>query len=128
MSAFSGITSIAAILIGEDGVSLFAIAGIGIAPIYPTAMALVANRYRKTKGTAITFVVTCVGVGAIIGNLLIGYIIEWVNAIVYGPGNNSITIGMQAGYGFIAFSAILCAVFGFILHERLKVKERRGYK
>ncbi|MCP8970680.1 MFS transporter [Ectobacillus ponti] len=119
-SAFSGICSMAAILIGEAGAILFAVAGVGIALIYPTVMALLAKRYPKGTGTAITFTVTLMGVASVIGNLLIGFIIDFVNGL-FGKGGE--VIGLQAGYGFIAFLAILCSLCCFILYTLLR---RRG--
>ncbi|MNW04393.1 hypothetical protein D3C71_2004750 [compost metagenome] len=47
LSAFSGLSSLIAIGLGEQGAIWFAIAGIGIAPIYPTVMAMLAKRYPR---------------------------------------------------------------------------------
>jgi MFS family permease len=120
-SAFSGISSLAAIMIGEEGAILFAISGIGIALIYPTVMALLAKRYPKGTGTAITFTVTLMGIASVIGNLLIGFIIDFVTKLFnkYGNVENEI-IGLQAGYGFIAILALLCSACCFILYMILR--------
>lgn len=120
-SAFSGVCSLAAIVIGEKGAILFAIAGIGIAPIYPTVMALLAKRYVKGVDTAITFTVTLMGIASVIGNLVIGYIIEGVRSM-FSIRNavNSQLIGLQAGYGFIALLALLCAATCLILYMYLR--------
>jgi fucose permease len=100
-SAFSGICSLGAIIIGESGAILFAVAGVGIAPIYPTVMALVAKRYPRGTDAAITFVVTLMGIGSVIGNVLIGFVIEY---------------GLQAGYGFIALLALACSICSILLY------------
>jgi len=92
-------------MIGEEGAILLAIAGIGIAPIYPTVMALVAKRYARGTDTAITFTVTLMGIGSVIGNLLIGYIIDY---------------GLVAGYGFIAILAIICSACSIVLYGVLR--------
>jgi MFS family permease len=120
-SALSGLCSLAAILIGEEGAILFAIAGAGIAPIYPTVMAIVAKRYPKGTDTAITFTVTLMGIASVIGNLLIGYIIDYVRKMFSKQGmvDNQI-IGLQAGYSFIAIMALLCSVFCIILYVILR--------
>ncbi|WP_282943646.1 MFS transporter [Paenibacillus sp. RC67] len=120
-SAFSGVCSLAAIIMGEKGAILFAIAGIGIAPIYPTVMALLAKRYAKGVDTAITFTVTLMGIASVIGNLLIGYIIDWVRSI-FSTRNavDSQLIGLQAGYGFIAALALFCSVTCVFLYMQLR--------
>ncbi|WP_042375220.1 MFS transporter [Neobacillus jeddahensis] len=114
-SAFSGACSLAAVFIGEMGAILFAIAGIGIAPIYPTVMALLAKRYKKGVGTAITFTVTLLGIASVIGNLLIGVIIDFVNELFKNE-----LVGLQAGYLFIAAMALLCSVCCVFLYKNLR--------
>ncbi len=122
LSAFSGLCSLAAILIGERGAILFAVAGIGIAPIYPTVMAILAKRYPRGTETAITFTVTLMGIACVIGNLLIGVIIDGVQKL-FGAGKaakESLTLGLQAGYGFIALLALLCSVSCIYLYGYLR--------
>lgn len=111
-SAFSGLCTFAAIFAGEPGAFLFAVAGVGIAPIYPTVMAMIAKRYPKGTDTAITFTVTLMGVASVVGNLCIGYIIDAVRALFERQGaGDSHLLGLQAGYGFIALMALLCSAF-----------------
>ncbi|ULT55034.1 MFS transporter [Neobacillus drentensis] len=122
-SAFSGICGFAAILAGEKGAILFAISGVGIALIYPTVMALLAKRYPKGTGTAITFTVTLMGIASVIGNLMIGFIIDLVSKMFNGDGGSvNEVVGLQAGYGFIASLALLCSVCSIILYMILKKK------
>lgn len=120
-SAFSGLCSLAAIAIGEKGAVLFAIAGIGIAPIYPTVMAMLSKRYAGGVDTAITFTVTLMGIASVVGNLLIGYIIEWARQLFSARGTaGSELLGLQAGYGFIAVLALLCSATCLLLYVRLR--------
>jgi fucose permease len=119
-SAFSGICSLAAILLGEKGAILFAVSGIGIALIYPTVMALLAKRYPNGTGTAITFTVTLMGIASVIGNFLIGFIIDAVTAMF----NQNELLGLQAGYGFIAILAIVCSICCFILYMILNKRNQ----
>ncbi|MBM7651085.1 MFS transporter [Neobacillus cucumis] len=122
-SAFSGVCSLAAILTGEKGAILFAISGVGIALIYPTVMAILAKRYPKGTGTAITFTVTLMGIASVIGNLLIGFIIDLVSKLfTSASGVENEVLGLQAGYGFIASLAILCSLCSIILFINLKNK------
>jgi len=122
LAAFSGLCSLAAIIIGEPGAILFAIAGIGISPIYPTVMALLAKRYPNGTDAAITFTVTLMGIASVIGNLLIGFIIDGVRDLLAESRGQaaSLTAGLQAGYGFIALMALLCSVTCLILYIILR--------
>ncbi|GIP53823.1 hypothetical protein J42TS3_28580 [Paenibacillus vini] len=119
-SGLSALCTFAAIVGGESWSFLFAAAGIGIAMIYPTVMAFIAKRYPRGSDTAITFTVTLMGLGSVIGNYVIGFVIEIVKKM-YGVGNaNGLLRGLQAGYGFIALCALLCSVCGCILYRYLK--------
>nr|MBC9200932.1 MFS transporter [Paenibacillus sp. PL91] len=121
LSSFSGLCSIAAIVIGEPGAFLFALAGVGIAPIYPTVMALLAKRYPNNADTAITFTVTLMGIASVIGNLLIGAITDWTKRLFAGSGDAqaSLVAGLQAGYLFIGLCALLCAATSLVLFRKL---------
>lgn len=124
-SFFSGICSLLAVLIGEKGAILFAVAGIGIAPIYPTVMAILAKLYPKGTGTAITFTVTMMGIASVIGNFLIGFIIDSIGKSFpsFESGKSNI-IGLQAGYGFIAVLALVCSVSCILLFVVLRKRNR----
>ncbi|WP_160724818.1 MFS transporter [Bacillus sp. USDA818B3_A] len=124
-SAFSGICSIAAIISGEKGAILFAISGVGIALIYPTVMALLAKRYPKGTGTAITFTVTLMGIASVIGNLLIGYIIDFISSLFKNDSEKvNEALGLQAGYGFIGVLALICSICSIVLYVILKRKNQ----
>ncbi|MNC44261.1 Major Facilitator Superfamily protein [compost metagenome] len=121
-SGFSALCTFGAILGGEKAAFLFAASGIGIAMIYPTVMAFIAKRYPKGSDTAITFTVTLMGLGSVIGNYLIGGITETVKLLVGENSPASLLRGLQAGYGFIGLCAGLCAVTGLILYVHLYKK------
>lgn len=78
---------------GESLAIFFAISGAGIAMIYPTVMAFIARRYPNGSDTAITFTVTLMGVGSVIGNYIIGWVIE----------------GVKNMYGATTLTRFLCA-------------------
>lgn len=122
-SAFSAICTFAAIAGGERTAFLFAASGIGIAMIYPTVMAFIAKRYPKESDTAITFTVTLMGLGSVIGNYLIGGVIEVVKHMVGEDTEIGLLRGLQAGYGFIGLCAALCAVSGLILYIYLSKRK-----
>ncbi|MFD0671001.1 MFS transporter [Cohnella sp. GCM10027633] len=120
-AALSGLCSLIGVLLGEPGAILLALAGIGIAPIYPTVMAMIAKRYPRGTDTAITFVVTLMGVASVICNLTIGYLIEGVQSLFSGRGSaESELLGMQAGYAFIGALAIACAICCALLYVVLR--------
>ncbi|GIO37748.1 hypothetical protein J41TS12_26090 [Paenibacillus antibioticophila] len=122
-SGFSAVCTFIAIAGGERWSFLFAASGLGIAMIYPTVMAFIAKRYPRGSDTAITFTVTLMGLGSVIGNYLIGFVIETVKKI-YGEATQiGLLRGLQAGYAFIGLCALLCTLCGFILYRYLK---RRG--
>ncbi|ANE48824.1 MFS transporter [Paenibacillus swuensis] len=122
-SGFSAVCTFAAILGGENLAFLFAAAGIGIAMIYPTVMAFIAQRYPNGSDTAITFTVTLMGVGSVVGNFLIGGIIELVKNQYGADTQIGLLRGLQAGYGFIGLCAAICAVCSFILYRYLKQRK-----
>ncbi|WP_317979663.1 MFS transporter [Paenibacillus glycanilyticus] len=122
-SGFSALCTFAAIAGGESVAFLFAASGIGIAMIYPTVMAFIAKRYPKGSDTAITFTVTMMGLGSVIGNYLIGGVTELVKHLVGENSPNSLLRGLQAGYGFIGLCAALCAITGIILYIHLSKRK-----
>lgn len=123
-AGFSGLCSLAAILLGEPGAWLFAVAGAGIAPVYPTVMALLAKRYPEGTESAITFTVTAMGIACVIGNALIGWIIDGVAWLARGGGSGAGLLGLQAGYGFIAAMALLCSATCLYLYRVTKKQGR----
>ncbi|UQZ37712.1 MFS transporter [Paenibacillus sp. PK3_47] len=122
-SGFSGLCTFAALLGGEKFAFLFAAAGIGIAMIYPTVMAFIAKRYPTGSDTAITFTVTLMGLGSVIGNYAIGAIIDGVKHLYGAETSTGLLRGLQAGYGFIGLCAIICALSGCFLYRYLKVRK-----
>jgi len=120
-SGVSGLAIIFAILLGSSGVFLFAIAGIGIAPIYPTVMALLAKRYPNGTDTAITFTVTIMGIAVVIGNFLVGAITDLFKHFftsISGP-ELGLLRGLQSGMLFIGLCAIFCSLFSIFMYRYL---------
>ncbi|MNJ63388.1 hypothetical protein D3C77_592850 [compost metagenome] len=87
--------------------------------IYPTVMAFIARRYPKGSDTAITFTVTLMGLGSVIGNYLIGGVIEITKGIFGAESQVGLFRGLQAGYGVIGLCAALSSVAGIILFTYL---------
>lgn len=123
-SAFSALCTFLAIAGGEGMAFLFAVSGAGIAIIYPTVMALIAKRYPHGSDTAITFTVTLMGIGSVIGNYVIGWVIDGFK-VAYGETTElGLLRGLQAGYGFIGLCAAICSVSGVVLYVYLKRRQQ----
>lgn len=121
-SGFSGLCSVLGVLIGESGAFLFAVAGAGIAPVYPTVMAFLARRYQKDSDTAVSFTVIVMGIACVPGNFLIGAIIAAFKNIFKGiKGEQAgLIAGLQAGYLFIGACALICSFSAIYLYLLLK--------
>lgn len=122
-SGFSSVSTFLAIWGGESFAFLFAVAGIGISLIYPTVMAFIARRYPHSSETAITFAVTLMGIGSVIGNYAIGAITNGIKNLYGSEGEMALVRGLQAGYGFIGLCALICALSGIILYKYLKARK-----
>ncbi|WP_159881685.1 MFS transporter [Paenibacillus puerhi] len=114
-SAISAICTFIAIFGGESVAYLFAASGIGIAMIYPTVMAFIAKRYPTGSDTAVTFTVTMMGVGSVIGNYVIGIVSELVRHSSGMDSFEGLLRGLQAGYSVIGLCAALCTIAGMVL-------------
>lgn len=119
-SLSSALCTFGALIGGEPLAFLFAASGIGIAMIYPTVMALIAKRYPHESDTVITFTVTLMGVGSVIGNYVIGGVIELTKHLYGADTSLGLLRGLQAGYGVIGLCALLCAISGIILYIYLR--------
>ncbi|NMO97641.1 MFS transporter [Paenibacillus lemnae] len=123
-SGFSAVCTFLALLGGEKAAFLFALSGIGIAMIYPTVMAFIAQRYPNESDTAITFTVTLMGLGSVVGNYMIGGIIELVKRYYGADSSLGLLRGLQAGYGFIGLCAAICTGSGIVLLRFLKKRKQ----
>lgn len=122
-ASVSSICTFIAVWGGESLAFLFAAAGIGIAPIYPTVMAFIARRYPRGSESAITFTVTIMGIGSVIFNYLIGAVTQLVKNTYGAETQIGLLRGLQAGYGFIGLCLLLCAITGVILYRYLAARK-----
>jgi fucose permease len=122
LSCFSGVSIITSLLIGKPAVFLLAIAGFGIAPIYPTVMALMSKVFKNNMDMALTFTLPLMGITIVIGNLLVGIITDSFKAIYtyYQGADVGIKAGYSAGYMFIGICCLICFSGTIILYKRLK--------
>ncbi|MFC6332206.1 MFS transporter [Paenibacillus septentrionalis] len=122
VSLFAALCTFAAVLGGEGWAIFFALAGAGVAPIYPTVMAFISKRYPNDSDVVITFIVTIMGLGTVVGNYVIGLIVNGVKYMYGGESQLAIMRGYQAGYLFIGVCALLCSVLAAIMYMNLKKK------
>lgn len=81
------------------------------------------KRYPHGSDTAITFTVTLMGVGSVIGNYAIGAVIEGVKRLYGAETQTGLLRGLQAGYGFIGLCAAICAISGCVLYRYLNHRQ-----
>lgn len=122
VSLFAALCTFAAVLGGEGWAIFFALAGAGVAPIYPTVMAFISKRYPNDSDVVITFIVTIMGLGTVVGNYVIGLIVNGVKYMYGGESQLAIMRGYQAGYLFIGVCALLCSMLAAIMYMNLKKK------
>jgi fucose permease len=123
-SAVSAVCTFIAVFGGEGAAFLFAASGMGIAMIYPTVMAFIARRYPTGTDTAVTFTVTLMGVGSVIGNYVIGFVSEAVRHAVGADTPEGLLRGLQAGYTVIGLCAALCTVAGVAMMAYLSKRKQ----
>lgn len=121
-SFFAGTCIIISLLIGRPAAFLLAVAGFGIAPIYPTIMALMSKLFKDSIGTALTFTLTTMGIINVIGNFTVGAITDLFKAVFtsYSGVETGIRMGYSAGYMFIGICCFVCFSGTLILFNRLK--------
>jgi MFS family permease len=111
VTAFAGSFLIFGTLLGRSGIPLVVATGIGVAPIYPTVMALVAKLFQDEIDMAITVVATSPGLFMVIANLSLGGLINQMRVIfteIYGDAG----IGMAHSGGMIFLG--ICGFASFI--------------
>lgn len=127
LSLFSGVAIIIAVLTGERAAFLLVLAGFGIAPIYPTVMALLAVMFPESIDTAMTFTLIIMGVAIVLGNMLVGVVVDFFRVMftgILGP-EAGIRLGYSGGYFFIGLCSIFCFVMTYILYKTLLAKNQK---
>lgn len=113
-AAFSGVCSILGLLGGSKLLLLLPLAGIGIAPIYPTVMAFIPKLYPGRSDGAVNFIIIVWAIGSTMGNFLIG---AMTDSLVRNLG---ITLGLKMGYLTVGVSSMLCVLFGIALYRHFE--------
>ncbi|MDZ5253892.1 MFS transporter [Clostridium sp. LIBA-8841] len=125
VSTFAGISIIIGILLGKGATLLLMLSGIGIAPIYPTVMAIIAKEFREKIEIAMSFVLTFMGIAIVIGNLLVGVVVDLCKMIfsnIYGI-ELGIKLAYSGGFIFIGGCSLICALGSLRLLKVLRSEE-----
>lgn len=125
VSTFAGISIIIGVFLGKGATLLLMLSGIGIAPIYPTVMAIIAKEFREKIEIAMSFVLTFMGIAIVIGNLLVGVVVDLCKMLfsnIYGIELGT-KLAYSAGFIFIGGCSLICALGSLRLLKILKSEE-----
>ena len=120
-TAFAGVIIALGVIFGETATPLLIVAGVGVAPIYPTVMAVVARLFSGEIDAAMTAVTTIMGILMIIVNFLLGGII-YLSRLVFTElyGDTGVSMAYAAGYLFLGLCCLIAFVFALILRKKQK--------
>jgi len=119
VTAFSGVVITAGVLLGARGAVLIIFSGIGISPVFPTIMAIIAKMYSDTIELAMTTIMTVIGIFMIPMNFLVGGIINQARVVfTYYHGDAGIPMAFSAGFLVFGVSLLLSSTFTLILRHR----------
>jgi MFS family permease len=80
--------------------ALVFLAGLSMAPVYPTTLAIVGDAFPRMTGTAIGFVITCGWVGLAVSSRIIGAIaggdpLRLKKALLLIPASSVLMVGLD---------------------------------
>ncbi|MCL2365421.1 MAG: MFS transporter [Oscillospiraceae bacterium] len=121
VTAFAGTMIILGVIFGNDGPVLIILSGIGIAPIFPTVMAVIAKLFADTIELAMTTILTMIGALIVPTNFLIGGIINQAR-VLFTASHGEVGVSMAFSTGFLLFGAFafIACLFVLILRRRQK--------
>ncbi|MDZ4992406.1 MFS transporter [Clostridium perfringens] len=125
VSTFAGVSIIIGVFLGKGATLLLMLSGIGIAPIYPTVMAIIAKEFREKIEIAMSFVLTFMGIAIVIGNLLVGVVVDLCKMIfsnIYGIELGT-KLAYSAGFIFIGVCSLICALGSLRLLKMIRSEE-----
>ena len=120
MTAFTGCMLVLGVLLGRAGIPFVVATGIGVAPIYPTVMALIAKIFPDEIDTVLTAVVTSMGIFIVAANLLLGGLINQARVVLVGIyGDSGVAMAYSAGILFIGLCGFGAFIVAAILRQKL---------
>ena len=120
-TAFTGVAITVGVLCGEAGTVILVIAGVGIALIFPTMMAVVAKLFKDEIDLAMTAVTTIMGLILIPANLVVGAIIQFTRpAFSDISGDDGTRLAYSTGYLFLGLCCFGACLFASLLRRAQK--------
>jgi len=118
---FAGVAITAGVLGGERATPLLFVAGIGIAPMFPTVMAVIAKLFAGEVDRAITAIMTSIGVIVVPASFLLGVVINQAR-VVFTESHGEAGVGMaySAGYLFLGLCCFAAFASAIVLRARQK--------
>ena len=114
-TAFAGIMITLGVLLGKSGSVFLVLAGIGIAPIFPTVMAVIAKLFSENIDLAMTSILTANGVIMVPSSYMVGGIINQARLVfTEAHGDAGISMAYSTGYlflGLVCFGSCIAALF-----------------
>ena len=121
VTALAGVLITAGVLCGAPGTPFLVAASIGVAPIFPTMMAVVAKMFSDEIDLAMTAITTTMGVIMVPSSLLVGVIINQTRPVFTNNyGEAGVRLAYSAGYLFLGLCCFGAFVFTLILRRRQK--------
>lgn len=120
-TGFAGLMVIIGVLTGEQGTPLLIVAGVGIAPIFPTVMAVIAKLFSEEIDVAMTSILTANGIIQVPASYLVGAIINQARLVfTESHGDEGVGMAFKTGYLFIGLCCFGVCVFAAILKMKQK--------
>jgi len=120
-TGLAGAAIIAGVLAGQSGTLLLIVAGIGVALIFPTVLAVIPKLFPDVIDEAITVILTCMGAVIVPTNFLVGGIIDFTRGLLAArPDEESIRIAYCAGFLVVGLCSICSFAFTLMLRARQK--------
>jgi len=121
VTAFAGVMIALGVIIGRGGSVFIVFSGIGIAPIFPTVMAVLAKLFSKTIEIAMTTLLTFVGTFMILANLTIGGTINYARvSLTASHGEAGVAMAFSAGFLIFSIACFASCTFALILRHKQK--------
>jgi len=120
-TGFAGTAIVAGVLAGQPGTPLLIVAGIGVALIFPTVIAVIPKLFPDVIDEAITVILTSMGIVIVPANFLVGGIIDFTRGLLAArPDEESIRIAYCAGFLVVGLCSFCSFAFTLMLRARQK--------
>jgi len=121
VTAFAGAAITAGVLCGAPGAVFLVVAGIGVAPVFPTMMAVTSKLFSDEIDLAVTAIITTMGILMVPTSFMVGAIINQVRPVFTSNyGSSGVRLAYSTGYLFLALCCFGASVFSLTLRRRQK--------